>query len=243
MKKIKKVLIAVLACVVVCGVSVPVIAANMQKTGTGMKQKVYTRNAGVCNVILDAGAISSSNTDNSEQTDPVDGTALPDVPVVDETADITQNENSAADVPENEEGPIVDAADIPDDVEEPVDDTADVTDTGVTDTAVSPVCPYYVDANGDGTCDHCAHGGSCNNYVDYNGDGVCDYCAHGGSCGSYVDYNGDGVCDYCTHNGSGHCGSYSDSNGDGICDNYTGSGSTGGGRHHGGRHHGGGHHW
>lgn len=222
MKKIKKVLIAVLACVVVCGVSVPVIAANMQKTGTGMKQKVYTRNAGVCNVILDAGAISSSNTDNSEQTDPVDGTALPDVPVVDETADITQNENSAADVPENEEGPIVDAADIPDDVEEPVDDTADVTDTGVTDTAVSPVCPYYVDANGDGTCDHCAHGGSC---------------------GSYVDYNGDGVCDYCTHNGSGHCGSYSDSNGDGICDNYTGSGSTGGGRHHGGRHHGGGHHW
>ena len=222
MKKIKKVLIAVLACIVVCGVSVPVIAANMQKTGTGMKQKVHTRNAGVCNVILDAGAISSSNTDNSEQTDPVDGTVLPDVPVVDETADITQNENSAADVPENEEGPIVDAADIPDDVEEPVDDTADVTDTGVTDTAVSPVCPYYVDANGDGTCDHCAHGGSCNNYVDYNGDGVCDYC---------------------THNGSGHCGSYSDSNGDGICDNYTGSGNTGGGRHHGGRHHGGGHHW
>lgn len=40
---------------------------------------------------------------------------------------------------------------------------------------------HYVDANGDGLCDHCAasrHCGTCSsNYVDANRDGICDNCA------------------------------------------------------------------
>lgn len=255
MKKMKKVLVAVLACIVICGISVPVIAANIQKTGTNVEQKVRTRNTGVCNMILESKMLYGSE-ESPEETEPVDEEAFVDVSALDETADIEGNGDSdvddtqPADEPA-EEAPADEPADVPVD-ETPADEPADipaedvpadVTDTGVADTAATPVCPSYVDANGDGICDHCAHGGSCNNYVDYNGDGICDYCAHGGSCGNYVDANGDGVCDYCTHNGSGHCGNYVDSNGDGVCDNYTGGGNYGGGGgHHGGGHHGG-HHW
>lgn len=109
----------------------------------------------------------------------------------------------------------------PEDVILPTVAPADVTenlDAGTT----AAVCPYYVDANGDGYCDHCAHNGAC---------------------GNYTDANGDGICDYCTHNGSGHCGNYVDTNGDGICDNWNGNGGNGnGGGHHGDGHHGG-HHW
>lgn len=42
---------------------------------------------------------------------------------------------------------------------------------------------YYLDADGDGVCDHCAAGGRGmgrgTNYVDADGDGVCDHCAAG----------------------------------------------------------------
>ena len=47
----------------------------------------------------------------------------------------------------------------------------------------------YVDADGDGVCDHRT---SCG-YVDTDGDGVCDRCAAHG----YVDADGDGLCDRC----------------------------------------------
>ena len=47
----------------------------------------------------------------------------------------------------------------------------------------------YVDADGDGVCDHRT---SCG-YVDADGDGVCDRCAARG----YVDADGDGLCDRC----------------------------------------------
>ncbi len=117
------------------------------------------------------------------------------------------------------------------------------------------VCSYYVDANGDGICDHCAgnnNNGVCSQYVDANGDGVCDHCAGNnshGSCAQYVDANGDGICDHCTGTaapaGNGTCGSYVDANGDGVCDHCTegyGNRQQNQGGHHGRGHHGGGRH-
>ncbi len=117
------------------------------------------------------------------------------------------------------------------------------------------VCSYYVDANGDGICDHCAgnnNNGVCSQYVDVNGDGVCDHCAGNnshGSCAQYVDANGDGICDHCTGTaapaGNGTCGSYVDANGDGVCDHCTegyGNRQQNQGGHHGRGHHGGGRH-
>ncbi len=53
MKKSKKVLVSVVACMVVCAISIPAIAANMQKTTVSMEQVVYTRNSGLNNTILD----------------------------------------------------------------------------------------------------------------------------------------------------------------------------------------------
>ena len=90
------------------------------------------------------------------------------------------------------------------------------------------ICAYYVDANGDGICDHCvgastpSESNSCGSYIDANGDGFCDHCVEAGtpsesnSCGSYIDANGDGICDHCdgvnrsrqanrgSHHGGGH---------------------------------------
>ena len=83
---------------------------------------------------------------------------------------------------------------------------------------------YYVDADGDGYCDHSSTG-----------------CA-------YVDADGDGVCDRCGlhQSASGCAGNFTDQNGDGICDNYTGAclrSGTGYGYsvHSGGHGHGAGH--
>ncbi len=202
MKKSKKVLVSVVACMVVCAISIPAIAANMQKTTVSMEQVVYTRNSGLNNTILDKKVVYPNELEENTK----------DIELAEEAAGVEGNgiaaENTAA---TDTTGNGTDAV------------LADVADTGVNDTAASPVCPYY---------------------VDNNGDGVCDYCAHGGACGNYVDANWDGACDYCTHNGSGHCGSYSDSNGDGYCDNYvsTGSGSSSSGSGHHGSHHGE-HHW
>ncbi len=89
-------------------------------------------------------------------------------------------------------------------------------------------CGYYVDANGDGVCDHCvgsSEASICENYVDGNGDGICDHCvgsSEASVCGSYVDANGDGVCDHCVGQ-----------------QNYAQPQESG---HYGGGHHGGGHH-
>lgn len=262
MKKNKKILMAVFACIVVCAISIPAIAANMQKTTVSVEQVVYTRNSGLNHVVLDKKVVYPNELEeNKGDIVPVVETAPQDVPETEEAAGNEGNSIAAVDdpttpdpaedrtyTPETDgDGEVTDTpeeapADVPEEVpaDTPEEAPADVADTGVNDTAASPVCPYYVDNNGDGVCDHCAHGGSCGNYVDNNGDGICDYCAHGGACGNYVDANWDGVCDYCTHNGSGHCGNYSDSNGDGYCDNYVSTGSGSG--HHGGGHHGG-HHW
>lgn len=247
MKKNKKILMAVFACVAVCAISIPAIAANMQKTTVSMEQVVYTRNSGLDNAVLDQKVVYPNELEqNTKDIEPADTDEPQDVPDTDEVADIEGNsiaaeddvtgngtytaetdadDNAPADTPEEapantpEEAPADTAEEIPADT--PEEAPADVADTGVTDTAASPVCPYYVDNNGDGVCDHCAHGGAC---------------------GNYVDANWDGVCDYCTHNGSGHCGNYSDANGDGYCDNYVNTGGNSGGGHHGGGHHGG-HHW
>ena len=55
---------------------------------------------------------------------------------------------------------------------------------------------YFVDANGDGTCDYA--GISCPYYADTDGDGICDN--YGSRCGRYfVDADGDGVCDNYTN--------------------------------------------
>ncbi|TGY95563.1 hypothetical protein E5329_14165 [Petralouisia muris] len=219
MNKMKKILIAAFAFVVVCGISAPVIAANMQKSSPRVEQEVTTRKAGLSNAIINTSTISPEET--SEEADMI--VDIQDTELADDAAE-------DIDAPAEEQAPVEESA--------PADAAAEVPDT-----TASPVCPYYTDANGDGVCDHCAHGGACGNYVDANGDGICDYCAHGGACGNYVDADGNGVCDYCSHNGSGHCGSYVDSNGDGVCDNYTGGSGNGyGGGHHGGSHHGGSHH-
>ena len=90
-------------------------------------------------------------------------------------------------------------------------------------------CEYYVDADGDGVCDHCVAGeagrNTCASYVDADGDGVCDHCVTGGSgrngCNNYVDANQDRVCDYREANNQVRQSQ---------------------GRHHGGGHHGGRHH-
>ena len=96
----------------------------------------------------------------------------------------------------------------------------------------------YVDANGDGICDH--HDGS---LCDQDGDGLCDLCGavHRAWDGSWSGGRHHSVCwsDLDTSNGAtcGHC----DEDGDGLCDlcgnacaAYTGA-RTGG--HHGGGHH------
>ncbi len=198
MNKMKKILIAAFAFVVVCGISAPVIAANMQKSSPRVEQEVTTRKAGLSNAIINTSTISPEET--SEEADMI--VDIQDTELADDAAE-------DIDAPAEEQAPVEESA--------PADAAAEVPDT-----AASPVCPYYTDANGDGVCDHCAHGGAC---------------------GNYADADGNGVCDYCSHNGSGHCGSYVDSNGDGVCDNYTGGSGNGyGGGHHGGSHHGGSHH-
>ncbi|MCI8682185.1 MAG: hypothetical protein HFH50_04185 [Lachnospiraceae bacterium] len=218
MKKMKKALIAAFALIVVCGISAPVIAANLQKTSTRVEQEVTTRNAGLSNAIVKTSAVtpqeSADTVPAAEEDILVD---IQDTDLVDDAAEAPAEEPA----PTEEPAPAEDStpAEDPAPTEEPA--PADIADTEVPDTTAPAGCPYYVDANGDGVCDHCAHGGAC---------------------GNYVDADGNGVCDYCSHNGSGHCGNYADSNGDGICDNYSGGGNGGYGGHHGGRHHGG-HHW
>lgn len=214
----KKALIAAFALIVVCGISAPVIAANLQKTSTRVEQEVTTRNAGLSNAIVKTSAVtpqeSADTVPAAEEDILVD---IQDTDLVDDAAEAPAEEPA----PTEEPAPAEDStpAEDPAPTEEPA--PADIADTEVPDTTAPAGCPYYVDANGDGVCDHCAHGGAC---------------------GNYVDADGNGVCDYCSHNGSGHCGNYADSNGDGICDNYSGGGNGGYGGHHGGRHHGG-HHW
>ena len=222
MKKMKKALIAAFALIVVCGISAPVIAANLQKTSTRVEQEVTTRNAGLSNAIVKTSAVTPQETPE-ESADTVPAAEedilvdIQDTDLVDDAAEAPAEEPA----PTEEPAPAEDStpAEDPAPTEEPA--PADIADTEVPDTTAPAGCPYYVDANGDGVCDHCAHGGAC---------------------GNYVDADGNGVCDYCSHNGSGHCGNYADSNGDGICDNYSGGGNGGYGGHHGGRHHGG-HHW
>lgn len=59
-------------------------------------------------------------------------------------------------------------------------------------------------------------------YVDADGDGYCD---HSSARCAYVDADGDGVCDRCGlhYSATGCAGNFTDLNGDGICDNYTGA--------------------
>ncbi len=222
MKKMKKALIAAFALIVVCGISAPVIAANLQKTSTRVEQEVTTRNAGLSNAIVKTSAVTPQETPE-ESADTVPAAEedilvdIQDTDLVDDAAEAPAEETAPTEDPAPAEEPA--PAEDPAPTEDPA--PADIADTEVPDTTAPVVCPYYVDANGDGVCDHCAHGGAC---------------------GNYVDADGNGVCDYCSHNGSGHCGNYADSNGDGICDNYSGGGNGGYGGHHGGRHHGG-HHW
>ena len=253
MNKMKKVLIAIFACIVVCGISAPVIAANMQKNNTRVEQEVSSGKAGLSNAILNTSAISPSETaEESADTVPAEEPAPEAVTAAEDSSenlvdiqdtDLVNDAAEETEPAEQPEEPAEQPAEPAEQPEEPAEEPVDVAETEVPDTTAPADCPYYVDANGDGVCDHCAHGGACGNYVDANGDGICDYCAHGGACGNYVDADGNGVCDYCSHNGSGHCGNYSDANGDGICDNYSGGGNGGyGGGHHGGGHHGG-HHW
>lgn len=59
---------------------------------------------------------------------------------------------------------------------------------------------YYVDADGDGVCDHA---GSACQFVDADGDGICDRCGVGGWFTGWVDADGDGVCD---DGGARQCG-------------------------------------
>lgn len=85
--------------------------------------------------------------------------------------------------------------------------------------------------------------GSCDAFVDADGDGVCDHCPDG-QCPNYVDGNEDGICDHCA-GANGQCPGYEDADGDGVCDNY-GEGCPGGGHGcrngaAGGAHHGQGH--
>lgn len=233
MKKKNKVLMAVFACVAVCAVSISAIGANMQKTTVSMEQVVYTRNSGLEHAVLDQKVVYPNELEeNTKDIEPADETEPQDIPDTDkanetdeanETDDTEKNSIAAEDDPTgNVAVTYTPETDVPEEAPAgvPEETPADVVDTGADDTAATPVCPYYVDNNGDGVCDHCAHGNAC---------------------GNYVDSNWDGYCDYCSHNGSGHCGSYADSNGDGYCDNYTGGSSGSGGGHH-GRHHGG-HHW
>ncbi len=236
MKKMKKALIAAFALIVVCGISAPVIAANLQKTSTRVEQEVTTRNAGLSNAIVKTSAVtpqeSADTVPAAEEDILVD---IQDTDLVDDAAEAPAEEPAPTEepAPAEDSAPAEESApaEDPAPTEEPA--PADIADTEVPDTTAPAGCPYYVDANGDGVCDHCAHGGACGNYVDADGNGVCDYCSHNGSghCGNYADSNGDGICD-----------NYADSNGDGICDNYSGGGNGGYGGHHGGRHHGG-HHW
>lgn len=94
------------------------------------------------------------------------------------------------------------------------------------------VCDAFVDADGDGVCDHCAA-------IAGNG-------AESRSCPGFADADGDGVCDNCA-GADGQCSGYRDADGDGVCDNY-GEGCPGGhgrgcqgGAASGGAHHGQGH--
>lgn len=85
--------------------------------------------------------------------------------------------------------------------------------------SASVACPSYVDADGDGVCDHClgGSGGRGLGYVDADGDGICDNYGSGSGNGYGA---GAGACD-----GSG----------------YGAGGGQGNGAGYGGGHHGGGH--
>lgn len=69
---------------------------------------------------------------------------------------------------------------------------------------------YYLDADGDGVCDHAR---SACRFVDADGDGVCDLCGQTGWGAGCVDEDGDGVCDFFEQSlclgqrGCGHSGS------------------------------------
>lgn len=86
--------------------------------------------------------------------------------------------------------------------------------------------------------------GTCDAFVDADGDGVCDHCAaiagNGAasrSCPGFADADNDGICDNCA-GADGQCPGYRDADGDGACDNY-GEGCPGGGhgcQNGGGRH-------
>lgn len=228
MKNGKKILVAGLACLVVLGIAVPTAAFSLQNQETPLKkeqveQKTEVRQSGAEDMLKQA--VQTVSTKGAKVTDPED-VILPvvtpteepednsEVPPAENNSDEAQDTEAPAEDNTDTEAPVEDNTD----TEAPADVTEN-TDPGTT----AAVCPYYVDANGDGYCDHCAHNGACGN--------------------NFTDVNGDGICDYCTHNGSGHCGNYSDTNGDGYCDNWNGYGNgNGGGGHHGGGHHGG-RHW
>jgi len=95
----------------------------------------------------------------------------------------------------------------------------------------------WVDANGDGVCDHAQDGSNVwhgPGFVDSNGNGICDYWEEGTALHNmhngmwYQDSNRDGVNDYFQqpwHMRYGH--NFIDANGDGICD-YAQDGTSGG---------------
>lgn len=82
------------------------------------------------------------------------------------------------------------------------------------------VCDAFVDADGDGVCDHCA---ALADEAAADGDAsVGDVAGNGaasGSCPAYADADGDGVCDNCA-GADGSCPGFVDADGDGVCDNY-----------------------
>ena len=76
-----------------------------------------------------------------------------------------------------------------------------------TEVKAQPICSSYVDANGDGICDHCVTGTqnpACGSYVDANGDGICDHCVAGSSQNSGNQWGGGHHRE--NHHGGGHHG-------------------------------------
>ena len=66
------------------------------------------------------------------------------------------------------------------------------------------LCSNYVDADGDGVCDHAPQDGTGEQHGQSSSVGTAPHGDQDGSCDNYVDEDGDGVNDSAPHDGTGN---------------------------------------
>ncbi len=160
----KKIWMAGIACLVVLGITIPVIASNIGKADIKDEEKPYT------------GTIETEI--KAEAETEVEAEAKTEV-----KAEIETEQKAGTQSTETPQAEVQ------------------------TEVKAQPICSSYVDANGDGICDHCVTGTqnpACGSYVDANGDGICDHCVAGSSQNSGNQWGGGHHRE--NHHGGGHHG-------------------------------------